>query len=181
MDQFDQRFLFRFIAFLNEHTLRDKEVTFRDIAKAVDSSDRNFYRKTKKLTNLTPSEFINIIRFGEAREMVLFDYDLKEILFKINVDSKSYFYKSFKGYFNMSPKVLKESSRKEKNVYDTILNSKVIRQNSVQIYYLTIRKVKFDFYNRFLPIDVALILSSYDFQQLLMKSYLEKIYNKINP
>ena len=174
----DERFLYKFFVYLNEHILFDRVVSFKDLSETFDISERSFYRQIKDITGVTPSNFMNVLRFGEAREMVLLEYSIEDIMFKISVDSEAYFYKRFKLYFYKTPNVYKKNRWE---IYSKILSEKFPNEELLDNYLFTAKDFKYGFYSLNMNNDVAIIISSKEFQLLLMKSYLEKVYNKLNP
>lgn len=68
-------------------------------------SRSKLYRKVKKLTNFTASEFIRKIKLEKAKEMLhTTDLTVSEISYKVGFSSPSYFTKCFKNHYGMIPK-----------------------------------------------------------------------------
>ncbi|MCG8697356.1 MAG: response regulator [Bacteroidales bacterium] len=60
--------------------------------------------KLKKITGLSTTEFIKTIRLGEARKMLIEDgYSVSEVAYKVGFNDPTYFSRSFKKMFDISP------------------------------------------------------------------------------
>ena len=86
-------------------------ITLTDLSHASNIHPRTLQREFKKIIQLTPKEFINIIKFQNT---------LSTLYAKINQDKivkidpyydYSHFYKTFKKYLNISPKELKKANK----------------------------------------------------------------------
>ena len=74
-----------------------------------------FFKKIKSLTNLTPNEFLKIVRLRHAAQMLLkTDLNISEISFEVGFLSAKYFRPTFKKQFGETP-----SSYREKRITKT--------------------------------------------------------------
>ena len=74
-----------------------------------------FFKKIKSLTNLTPNEFLKIVRLRHAAQMLLkTDLNISEISFEVGFLSAKYFRSTFKKQFGETP-----SSYREKRITKT--------------------------------------------------------------
>ena len=71
-----------------------------------------FYRRTKDVTGMTPNEFLRTARLKRAAELLLEGcLSVSEVAYRVGFDDLSYFSKSFKAYFGMSPSVFQKEKR----------------------------------------------------------------------
>ena len=69
------------------------------------TNTRNLYRRFKKITSLTPSDFIKDYRFTcAAKLLITTNLTIQEIIYKVGINNKSYFYREFSKKYNMTPK-----------------------------------------------------------------------------
>ncbi|MEO9965436.1 MAG: alpha/beta fold hydrolase [Reichenbachiella sp.] len=67
-------------------------------------SERQLQRKLKAITNKSPNQLISSVRLHRAKELILSQqYNVAEIAFQTGFSSPSYFSKSFKKEFKLSP------------------------------------------------------------------------------
>jgi YesN/AraC family two-component response regulator len=84
--------------------LKDDAFGYQDIAEALDVSTAQLYKKLKSLTGMSVGNFILLIRLQEAQKLLSdTDHNIKEITFRIGLNSQSYFSTKFKEEFGMSP------------------------------------------------------------------------------
>ena len=83
----------------------DKENLWPDIiTEKLGMNTRNFYRKFKKATSLTPTDFIKDYRFIYAAQLLITtNLTIQEIIYKVGITSKAYFYREFTKKYNMTP------------------------------------------------------------------------------
>ncbi|GHU72814.1 hypothetical protein FACS189413_16440 [Bacteroidia bacterium] len=68
-------------------------------------SRSNLHRKIKALTELTPIDFIRLIRLRKAAELIQTgQYRVGEVCYLVGINSSSYFIKLFQKQFGMTPK-----------------------------------------------------------------------------
>jgi AraC-like DNA-binding protein len=87
-----------------EENLEDEHLNISQVATQLNMSHSTLYRKIKALTNLTANEFIRKIRIHYAEQLLLTgQYNISEIMFKIGINSSSYFRQCFKEEFGLNP------------------------------------------------------------------------------
>lgn len=80
------------------------------IAKAMSVDIRTLYRRFKKHTPYTPTEFVKRIRFSYAANLIITtDLTVQEIIFRIGMSNKTSFYADFKKIYGMTPKEYRNS------------------------------------------------------------------------
>ncbi len=87
-----------------EH-LSQQDLTIQDIATALKISERQLYRNIKILTNSTPNQYINQLRFQTAYQYLQEGkyYTVAEVANAIGFKDAGYFSKKFKAHFGISP------------------------------------------------------------------------------
>jgi len=89
-----------------EDKLLNTELNVLALSKEVGMSTSNLYRKLTRLTGMAPVEFIRFIRLQSAAKMILTQtVNISEAAYASGFNDLSYFSKSFKKQFEMSPKV----------------------------------------------------------------------------
>lgn len=75
------------------------------IADKMGMNTRNLYRRFKKITSSSPNDFIKEYRFKLAAQLlVTTNLTAQEIIYKIGINNKSYFYREFVKRYNSTPK-----------------------------------------------------------------------------
>lgn len=104
LSEYDKRLINKLTAVL-EKELSNPKLNIDYIGRDLGLSRTSFYRKMKGLMNMTPIEFLNSYRLKKAAEMLQEgNLSLSEISDKTGFSSYSYFSKSFKKHFGVSPK-----------------------------------------------------------------------------
>ncbi|MPN27450.1 Regulatory protein SoxS [bioreactor metagenome] len=89
---------------LLETTLSDPDLNIDYLARELGFSRTVFYRKIKGLTDLSPNDFLKNYRLKCAAEKIINDStSLIEISEQTGFRSYSYFSKSFKKHFGVTP------------------------------------------------------------------------------
>ncbi|MBN2611047.1 MAG: response regulator, partial [Bacteroidales bacterium] len=101
--QLDKEFLEKLNSII-EKRLEDEEMNISQLASELFMSHSTLYRKIKALTNLTANEYIRKVRIKAAEQLLLTgQYSISEIMYKIGINSSSYFRQCFKDEFGMNP------------------------------------------------------------------------------
>jgi AraC-like DNA-binding protein len=75
------------------------------LSEELHTSRSSLHRKIKGISELTPNDFIQLVRLKKAAELLEEgSYRINEICFLVGFNSSSYFSKIFKKQFGMSPK-----------------------------------------------------------------------------
>lgn len=75
------------------------------IAEALHINTRILHRRFKKISALTPSDFIKDYKLSHAAQLlVTTNMSVQEIIYNVGVSNKSYFYREFARKYNLTPK-----------------------------------------------------------------------------
>lgn len=109
----DEDFLNKLTEVIRQN-LDNEEFNIDDLAREVNMSRTSLHRKIKVITELTPGDFIRIIRLKRAAELLLEgEYRINEICMIVGIRSLSYFSKSFQKQFGVLPKDFAKSHMKQ--------------------------------------------------------------------
>ena len=82
----------------------DPELDVEKLARKMMMSRITLYRKIKAISNLTPIEFINIVRLKKAAELLAEgDYKIYEVADMVGFSSQSNFARNFHKQFDLTP------------------------------------------------------------------------------
>ena len=99
----DQKFLQNAFNIINKH-ISDPDFSVENFSKAIAFSRYQLHRKIKALTNLSISGFIRSIRLKQAERMLaVHTGNISEIAYECGFNNLSYFSRSFKETFGLSP------------------------------------------------------------------------------
>jgi signal transduction histidine kinase/ligand-binding sensor domain-containing protein/DNA-binding response OmpR family regulator len=100
----DENFLNRVADIIDQH-IEETDLDVDKLAAAMNMSRATFYRKVKSISQLTPNDFIRLIRLKKAAELLKQkEYRVNEIAFIVGFRSSSYFSKCFFKQFGVLPK-----------------------------------------------------------------------------
>ncbi|HKJ43909.1 MAG TPA: two-component regulator propeller domain-containing protein [Sunxiuqinia sp.] len=103
ISQLDKEFLEKLNEVV-ETNIEDENLNISQIASELNMSHSTLYRKIKALTDLTANEYIRKVRIRVAEQLLITNqYTISEIMYKIGINSSSYFRKCFKDEFGMNP------------------------------------------------------------------------------
>lgn len=104
MHQEDKDFMDSVISIINEN-IEEENLRPEFIADKLDMNTRSLYRRFKKITSLSPNDFIKDCRFTlAAKLLVTTNLTIQEIIYKVGITNKSYFYREFFKKYNTTPK-----------------------------------------------------------------------------
>ncbi|MDR0844134.1 MAG: response regulator, partial [Tannerella sp.] len=110
MNKADEEFIDKIIGLIHENIADDK-FNVEHLAEILCMSRSNLLRKIKALTNLSPVDFIRLIRLKKAAELILEgEYRVGEVCFMVGINSQSYFSKLFLKQFGVTPKDFKKQN-----------------------------------------------------------------------
>lgn len=110
----DDRFLQKLIQII-EKNLSDPEFTIEQLEKETDMGHVQLYRKLKALTNQAPGEFLRDFRLKKAALLLTQKKgNVSQVAFEVGFNSVSYFTRSFRQMYNMTPTEFIEQSQKVK-------------------------------------------------------------------
>ncbi|MCD8262668.1 MAG: helix-turn-helix transcriptional regulator [Bacteroides sp.] len=76
-----------------------------ELASAMNMSRTSLHRKIKGVSDLTPGDFIRLVRLKKAAELLQEgEYRINEICILVGFHSQAYFTKSFQKQFGILPK-----------------------------------------------------------------------------
>lgn len=114
----DEEFMEKVIGIINEN-LTDENFNVERMADILCMSRSGLLRKIKMLFNLSPIDFIRLIRLKKAAELIQTgQYRVGEICYMVGINSPSYFSKLFLKQFGMSPKDFERQSRTNQEKID---------------------------------------------------------------
>ncbi|MGN1232144.1 MAG: helix-turn-helix domain-containing protein [Candidatus Cryptobacteroides sp.] len=100
----DKEFVDKAILSMKEN-LTDENFNLERLADLMGLSSRNFYRRFKKITGQTPSEFLKQYRFESAARLLKnSDMTVQEVMYGVGISNKSYFYREFTKIYGKTPK-----------------------------------------------------------------------------
>ena len=102
-----QRLQQEFIEQLNQHiesVYMEAELAVVDIAKAINMSERQFYRKLRSVIDMTPSEYLRRFRLEKSKEILRSGKTANFTAFEVGFSSQAYFSKCFKAQYNLTPR-----------------------------------------------------------------------------
>jgi AraC-like DNA-binding protein len=115
VESVDQRLLKKTIEVI-ENNLSDSLFGVEEMAKEMGMSRTNMHRKIKAITGFPPSELIRNIRLRKAAHLLMSQSDtVAQISFTVGFEDHSYFSKSFKKQFGVSPSEYFQSVRQTTN------------------------------------------------------------------
>ncbi len=104
LSEYDQKMMNKLIIVLEEN-LSNPDINIDYLAKDLGLSRASFYRKMKGLMDMNPIDFLRNFRLKKAAEMIQEgSCSLNDISINTGFSSYSYFSKSFKNHFGITPK-----------------------------------------------------------------------------
>lgn len=93
--------------------LRTPGFNVEQLASEMCMSRSSLHRKIKEVSNLTPIDFIRLIKLKKAAELMReHGYRTNEVCEMVGISSPSYFIKLFQKQFGMTPKEFASSKEK---------------------------------------------------------------------
>ncbi|MEH0152882.1 two-component regulator propeller domain-containing protein [Limibacter armeniacum] len=103
----DQAFVNKLTELVHKH-MDDPDFNVTVLTKEAGVSRTLLHMKLKKLLNLSTTEFIKMIRMQQAAKLLREGLNVSEVAFQVGFKDPSYFSRSFKDKFNISPSEYKE-------------------------------------------------------------------------
>ena len=99
--------------YISENLEDENKLSPVELAKAAGVDVRTLYRRFKKYSPYTPSEFVKKCRYAYAARLILTtDLTIQEIIYRIGMNNKTVFYADFKKIYGMTPKEYRSSRQK---------------------------------------------------------------------
>lgn len=111
----DEKFLKKVISAI-EGDISDPEMSVEWLSQKTGISEKQLYRKIKKLTGLTTSEYIRETRLDKGAVLLReSDLSISEIMYMVGFSHASYFSSCFRKKFGMSPKEYRATVSSKQN------------------------------------------------------------------
>lgn len=118
VNDYDEDFMNKCYSFIKAN-LDNSDITVEDFSRELGMSRVHLYRKIKHLTNLSPSRFILNIKLKIAAELLSDnEVSVSDVCYRLGFNSLSYFARSFKEMYGVSPSEYRNSCEKAKNMQD---------------------------------------------------------------
>jgi YesN/AraC family two-component response regulator len=102
--QEDKAFMDTVVAIISDN-LEQENLRPEFIADKLNMNTRSLYRRFKKNSTLSPSDFIKDYRFMSAAKLLITtNLTIQEVIYKVGISNKSYFYREFFKKYQMTPK-----------------------------------------------------------------------------
>lgn len=99
----DEAFLQQVNAHLLDNLARE-DGTLKALCRALSLSRAQFYRRLTSLVNMSPTEYIRLVRLTKAMEYLeTKDWTIAEVGFSVGFKDKSHFSRAFRKYFGINP------------------------------------------------------------------------------
>jgi signal transduction histidine kinase/ligand-binding sensor domain-containing protein/DNA-binding response OmpR family regulator len=104
MNKSDEQFMNNIIEIINDN-LTNPDFNVEKLAELAFISRSNLHRKFKNLLDLSPVDFIRIVRLKKAAQLIKEEgCRVNEVCYLVGINSPSYFIKLFQKQFEMTPK-----------------------------------------------------------------------------
>ncbi len=102
ISRMDKKFLNKITKIVEEQ--KDRELSVEELSEMIGLSRVHLYRKIKKLTGMSVSEYANVVKLRLSLELLKNSgKTIAEIAYEVGFSSPSYFTKCFKDQFGVSP------------------------------------------------------------------------------
>lgn len=99
--------------YISDNLEEESKLTPAALAEAAGVDIRTLYRRFKKYTPYTPSDFVKKCRYAYGANLILTtDLTIQEIIYRIGMNNKTVFYSDFKKIYGMTPKEYRNSKKK---------------------------------------------------------------------
>lgn len=93
-----------------DENLDKEDLSTAFIAGQMNISPRQYYRRFKEISSLSPTDFIKNYRIEKAAALLLeTDWSILKVISEVGIQSRSYFYKEFASRYGVTPKVYKKN------------------------------------------------------------------------
>jgi signal transduction histidine kinase/DNA-binding response OmpR family regulator/ligand-binding sensor domain-containing protein len=114
LHQKDKEFIYKVIEVIRKN-LEDESLRAEMVAEKMGINSRTLYRQMKRIVEVTPSDFIKEYKFSQAAKLLVStDLTVQEIIYRIGISNKSYFYKEFTKKYKLPPKEFRNNAKKLK-------------------------------------------------------------------
>ena len=103
ISRYDKEFLKKLNNHINENKLQEK-INVEELSKVLGMSRVHLYRKIKKITGLSVSEYVNTVKLQNSLPLLKTSgKTIAEIAYEVGYSSPSYFTKCFTNHYKISP------------------------------------------------------------------------------
>jgi len=103
ISRMDKKFLNKITKIVEEH-LDKEEISVEELSGMIGLSRVHLYRKVKKLTAMSVSEFVRSVKLRLSLELIKNSgKSISEIAYEVGFSSPSYYTRCFRDHFKMSP------------------------------------------------------------------------------
>ena len=103
LEDSEQKFISKFENYVSEN-ISNSDLNVDNIASFLHLSKSQMYRKVKSLTDLSPNEYVRIIRLKAAKLLLsTTGKSISEVAYEVGFSSPSYFTKCFKDIYDINP------------------------------------------------------------------------------
>ncbi|WP_321334667.1 two-component regulator propeller domain-containing protein [uncultured Bacteroides sp.] len=125
MNKADEEFMNKVISVIQDN-ITDDNFNVEHMAEILCMSRSSLLRKIKILFNLSPVDFIRLIRLKKAAELIQEGkYRIGDICYMVGINSSSYFSKLFLKQFGMTPKDFEKKQQTVNNKDKRIFNGEI--------------------------------------------------------
>ena len=104
LHQKDKKFIEEVLNIIKEN-ISSSELGPELVAEQMKTTTRNLYRQVKKIMDASPTELIKDYKLSYAAKLLMTtNLSVKEIIYKVGLTNKSYFYNEFFKKYQLSPK-----------------------------------------------------------------------------
>ena len=125
MSKADEKLMDRIVQVIEEN-IDNTNFGVEMLAELVCMSRSSLHRKIKAISDMSPTDFIRMVRLKKASELISEgSYRVGEVCYLVGINSPSYFIKLFQKQFGMTPKEFEKQQRKlrdELKIYDNEIN-----------------------------------------------------------
>jgi signal transduction histidine kinase/CheY-like chemotaxis protein len=111
--QYEDEFVIKYIDFVKAN-ISKPDLNIVDIYEGMGMSRANFYRKVKKVTQLSPYDLIKLVRLDMAAKLLIeSDRNISEITQMVGFSSRSFFSRIFRSEYGITPSEYQKRHKKE--------------------------------------------------------------------
>lgn len=104
LHQKDKKFIEDVLSIIKKN-ISSSELGSELVAEQMETTGRNLYRQIKRIMDISPTELIKDYKLSYAAKLLMTtNLSIKQILYKIGITNKSYFYNEFSKKYQLSPK-----------------------------------------------------------------------------
>jgi AraC-like DNA-binding protein len=108
-------FIENLFTILDENLDRD-DLNTPFIAEKMNISARQYYRRFKEISSLSSSDFIKSYRLEKAAEYLReTNWSIQDVINKIGIQSRAYFYKEFASRYGVTPKSYRQQMQNKES------------------------------------------------------------------